>query len=257
MVGLLGLASGIGSGTNSRTSNVAIIELDKDDKIANTATAALRFQYYPESLSDSKQVNYQRRDIPGASLPLYQWINSGERLLSFQAVFTSDVDLGVKASSNPTLIQRLSNVGQENRNVDIRSAIIWLRRFVLPTYSNSLVSDVGTLIAQAPRKLILVLSGSGVGLSGGGLEASASAKSGDDGITAIMTQCDVMYESFFPSGLPRIATVQLAFAQIAQLGGYIHFPGATDSMNAAVAQSGVRYYGYTVSQPIIPEGLTQ
>jgi len=40
-----------------------------------------------------------------------------------------------------------------------------------------------------------------------------------------MTQCDIEMKAFFPSGTPRFATVQLAFAEIAQVAGVVRFPG--------------------------------
>lgn len=251
MAGLASLASSIGSGVNPRASNAVIIELDDTDEISkegpNLGGSGLRFQYFPETLNDTKQVNWQRREIPGASLPVYQWISSGERLISFQAYFSTDVNLGTDATEGTQLMDRLANVGQQNRNIDIRSAHAWLRRFTLPRYS--LTSDVGTLIAQAPHKLILALPGSGIGIAGGGVDVAGSNGAGPDGVLAVMLQCDIAWEAFFPNGLPRFTVVQLSFGQIAQRGGFVHFPAADKSMDEAVTGDG-RLFGYTVTAPV-------
>ena len=68
-----------------------------------------------------------------------------------------------------------------------------------------------------------------------------------------MTQCDITYDAFFPSGLPRIATVSLAFAEIAQFGGVVHFPRRNTNMDDAVdlsrasASVGQRFsFGYGI-----------
>jgi hypothetical protein len=215
-----------------------LIELDKrtdapakgyKDNASYTA-----FQYFPESLSDGKAINYQQKDIPGGSLPLYQWISSGERLVSFTAVFTCDVDYMVSLQSPDTaaniearanfsmeaLQGRLKSAGQIQRNPDLRGAIAWLRRYMLPSYNG----DNSSNITQAPNKLRLFLPNSGLGLTGG----SDLKGSSIDSIYCVMTQCEATYESFFQSGLPRVVTVSLAFAQIPQFRGGVYFPHANE-----------------------------
>ena len=98
---------------------------------------------------------------------------------------------------------------------------------MLPTYSQLQGATSGVVTTFAPRKVRLFLANSGIGLYGG--MAGSTTK---DSIVAIMTQCDVNIESFFPSGLPRIAVVQLAFDQVAQYAGYVDFPsiGSLDNL---------------------------
>jgi len=184
---------------------------------------ALRFQYFPETLSDTKAVNWTPREVPGASLPIYSWISSGERTLSFTAVFSSDVDLVTveenKGFGASDITTRLKAIQAEDRNVDIRAAVLWLRAFMLPTYGTE--GPLGIPAATAPPRLLLVLPRSGLGTAGG---AYSTGNTPDD-VQCIMTQCDVSYEAWFPSGLPRIATVALAFAQVAQNpSGAVLFP---------------------------------
>ena len=232
MVGILGLANALGTSSARNRSEATIIELDpknqdkpykKEDQILTWKAdpgdypKSFRFQYFPETISDTKQVNYQRRDVPGASLPIYQWVNSGERLISFTSVFTTDVNLSTDYHTADALATRLKGVGHEDRNVDIRAAISVLRDKMLPSYPSSTTP----VQVQAPPKLLLYLPGTGIGWAGG---FNTGAPEADHSIICIMTQCDVMWESFFPNGLPRIASVQLSFAQIAQKGGRVTFP---------------------------------
>jgi hypothetical protein len=226
--------------TVSQQSNDAyIIELDEEGRPKGGATdassvekavgAIFPFQYFPESISDTKAVNYAQKEIPGGSLPLYQWVNGGERIISFTAVFTTDVDLltgstpggltALTAESNIT--DRLKAQGVARRNVDIRKAVGLLRRYMYPTYRADNRLTPGSQLTVAPPKLRLVLTNSGIGIAG-----ASSASS--DSVRVIMTQCDVNWEAYFPSGLPRIATCQLAFAEIAQFGGFIEFPDRDD-----------------------------
>lgn len=210
---------------NERTSKCLITMYSADDEQGETRA----LQYFPESLTDSKAVNWAPKDIPGGSLPIYQWVSSGERTISFAAVFSCDVDF----SKNPELIEmKIKAAGLERRNVDIRSAVAWLRSFTLPSYDR---------FTAAPRKLLLALPGTGIGLAGG------SQFGDDDAILAIMTECSVEWTSFFPSGQPRLATANLTFAQIAQFRGEVNFPdrdapavyGLTGGGN-----SSIRFLGY-------------
>lgn len=230
-----------------------LIEADSDGKpssgrsegsVLDSLSFARSFQYWPESLTDSKTSNYQRKEIPGGSLPLYQWINGGERLLTMTAVFTCDVDL-ISASAPSSLfqtvnqdednkiVQRLEAAGVSGRNADIRAGIAWLKQYNYPVYKSA--AGPSAQLTIAPSKLILVMPNSGIGFAGMNTATP-------DQVLVVMTQCDVTYESWFPSGLPRIATVSLSFAEIPQVGGGIVFPGrnqrvvdAIDGSNQAVS----------------------
>lgn len=189
---------------------------------------AFKLQYFPDTVSDTKTVNYTPKDVPGGSLPIYQWVSSGERTIAFTAVFTSDVDPVYIVREG--LEESIRSEGTQRDIVDIRSAITWLRRFVLPTYSGE--SGLGV---TPPKKLLLVMPNSGIGLYGGGSSNGPGPLGGNqDSIVCVMTQCDVQLEAFFPSGAPRVASVQLGFAQIPQYNGQVEFPGISAGMEAAV-----------------------
>lgn len=231
MPSLTSLSSAIVSRTPTKTSKAYLIELDKNTdtpvKGLNSPASYVAFQYFPETLTDSKQVNFQQKEIPGGSLPLYQWISSGERLISFSVIFSCDVDyastsiVSNETPQNPltlsanaqALQQRLKNVGQAARNPDLRGAVAWLRRYLVPTYSND--------YTHAPNKLRLFMPNSGIGFAGG-----TDASNSRDAIHCVMTQCEVTYEAFFQSGVPRLLTVSLSFAQIPQFNGGVFFPHA-------------------------------
>lgn len=203
----------------AKKSSAGIEELDEN---GNGTGYVVGFQYFPESISDSKSVSWASKDIPGGSIPLYQWISSGARTLSFSTVFTTDIDFSQSTLS--TIPEDLTG-----RNVDIRSAIIWLRRFLLPRYeSGTSGAAVGTTLTKPPHRLRLYFPNTGIGLMGG---MTTNGSTGVDYVTCIMEKCEVKWETFFPSGYPRIATVDMSFAQIAQAGGKISFPQVTDDMD--------------------------
>jgi len=219
MPGLASLASKLGGKlSDSKTRGAFLIGLQQpNDAIEGTS---VRFQYFPETFSDTKSVNYQTKEVPGGSLPIYQWISSGERTISFNAFFSSDVDLlldtVVDDPKLPSAIaERLKAIGVAGRNVDIRAAIAWLRQYLFPNYDSART--------HAPNKLRLFIPGSGIGVAGGSPDGAVSP----DAINCVMTQCEVSYDAFFPTGLPRLATVQIVLAQTAQTGGVVRFPAST------------------------------
>lgn len=237
MAGLATIASKVASGNlNEKYSVVSLWEANPDGTQTGTW---FTFQYFPETLSDTKQVNYQRRNVPGTSLPIYQWISSGERSISFTAYFTSDVDL----LADDNYIEEIESSGIQGRNVDIRTALLRLRGYLLPEY----VAGDAQVVTVAPRRLYLQIFGSGLGLAHGHKSALTN---GIDMVYCVMTQCDITWEQFFPSGLPRIASVQLAFAEVAQKGGSVVLPSFTDIERQIVtsgsADQAPRLYKYTI-----------
>jgi hypothetical protein len=168
------------------------------------------FQYWPESISDSQSSNYAIMDIPGASLPLYQFISLGERSISFTVYFSRDEDGAIDTEGGGGFVPT-GKVPQDKHNVDINGAVAWLRSLQYPAYPE------GTY--EPPH--ILKLYTPGVVLSPqGGLEV----------LTCVITQISVNWMSFFPSGTPRIATVDLTFSEVPQdpKKGGVSFVGRKD-----------------------------
>lgn len=236
MPGLTSLSKSLVSRLGERRSQVCLLELDGEDKPLGDYMV---FQYFPETITDTKAINYEAKAIPGGSLPLYQWTSSGERLISFEAIFTADVDLAGDTAAFAKLVSK----GQSRRNVDLRTALLWLRRYMYPRYGDE--AQLGVPLTQAPRKSVLYIPNSGIGLTSGAYSSTTDSilargpsqngvQVSLDRVLVIMTQCDITYEAFFTSGLPRIASVQLQFAQIAQLGGEVNFPRDADTLRDAV-----------------------
>lgn len=227
MAGISSLARAFtAGGLNSSVASCTLTQLDETDLEDSSTTRA--FQYFPETLQDSKSSNWSQKEIPGASLPLYQWISSGERSLSFTAMFTNDVD--------PRLVtdEQLQQAGLLRRNVDIISAMAWLRAMILPRYGTGPQerSEAGTPLVFAPRKLLLAIPFSGLGVIGG------DTTNGDDAVLVICTQCDYSIEAWWPSGSPRVVSASLNFSQIAQREGRVTFPSNSTTFQKRVLEGG-------------------
>jgi hypothetical protein len=150
------------------------------------------FQYWPETLTDTKAVEYAVKQVPGGSHPLYQWVRGGERTLAFTAVFSRD--------ANPTDTDIVQQADLYNR--DINAAVWALRRFLYPAYGE------GDLKAFPPEFLVLNLPGTAIG----GFNDNGPVTT----INCLMSRCDVEYRSWFPDGTPRFVTVDLEFQEVVQ-----------------------------------------
>lgn len=183
---------------------------------------AIAFQYWPETIQDSRGSEWNPKPIPGGSHPIYQWTHGGERRLSFTAMFTTDTAVeeavfealelfeGLPSyTGDPYEIQALnplSGLELGNRDVDLRAVIGWLRWYTYPYYD-----EESGWRAIEPAKCLLVMPNVGLGYLG------------QDHITTVMTQCDITYEACFENGFPRLIEVSLEFAETVQEGSRVAF----------------------------------
>lgn len=194
-----------------KTKRVTIFALGDDDR----AESAFEFQYFPETITDSKTINYSSKEVPGGSLPIKQYVSSGARTISFTTVLSTDIDTKNKnepKGSNSILLDARGR----RYNIDVANSVAYLRSFLFPTYGNAGV--LGMPITKAPPKCLLQVLGSEINRAGDPDQVA------DAPILCVMTSCEVTWEQFFPNNLPRIATVSLSFEQIAQFNRNVFFP---------------------------------
>lgn len=182
---------------------------------------AIAFQYWPESLSDTKGGGWNSKSVSGGSHPLYRWGSGGERALSFTAVFTTDTAPDTRLSEGVNLANTHAYSNQVDMplngmeigtyDLDPRVMVSWLRWFMYPTYGAD-----GAQPAYDPAKALLVMPNSGIG------------HSGVDYVLTVMTQCDVTYAQWFESGVPRIVEVALSFAEVVQEAARVRFHDRRD-----------------------------
>jgi len=163
------------------------------------------FQYFPETINDTKSPNYDMRNAPGGSHPIIQFKDGGTRTISFSAIFTQDK----KPEDDSGLLGTLGNLLQGNLSVSltgdgkdtvlIEDAIAKLRAYTYPQYKGG--------VAMAPPTVLLFLPYSGI----------VGHPNFKDSITAVMTECGVNYLAFHRSGQPRIVEVSLSFVETIQI----------------------------------------
>jgi hypothetical protein len=171
------------------------------DNRGNRGFDTFVFQYWPEQVTDTENPRYSEKEVPGASHPLYQWTGGGAREIGFTAVFTAEVDDDAVASaeSNPSGADVIPSA---RYTVNVSGALAKLKTYQRGDYAQSADNKA----TKPPRRLWLCLPGTKLG--------------GDtDEILTILKTASITYEAWFPSGKPRIATVQLTFAESIQRNG--------------------------------------
>jgi hypothetical protein len=141
-----------------------------------------------------------------------------EAILDWLAA-TSDLPSGTPAESPYVKMENrglLSGLEIGKRDIDLRAVVAWLRWYTYPHYG--IGEDVR---AYEPAKCLLVLPHTKLG------------HTGTDYIVSVMTQCDVTYEAWFPSGFPRIIEVSLEFAEVVQEGARVRFHDRSDMIFAS------------------------
>ena len=171
---------------------------------------ARSFQYFPDTITDSKVNGYQAKEIPGLSHPLYQWTAGGPREIGFTAVFSSDLPL--VEEGRPDRSKSL-----QQRNVDVDAAIAWIQSFQYPEYTNTNFFGQATgkhLRPKPPLKILLTLPNVKINMG--------RPQHNEDEISCILLSAEVSRESFFPDGTTRLAKIDLSFAEVIQLRGGVH-----------------------------------
>lgn len=166
----------------------------------------LYFQYWPQSLQDSYDSDYAEHQIPGGSHPLYQWIGGRGRTISFQAIFTAEVN--TKRDNTGHALAKTAATGgafltpSAEYTTDVEAALARIRAWQRPNYGQG--SAVGT--TEPPPILSLCFPNTRLG--------------GFDGdiIKVILREAPITIESWFPNGQIRVATVDLTFNEVVQSG---------------------------------------
>lgn len=161
------------------------------------------FQFWPAEISDSGDPNYSSRNIPGGSVPFYQWVNNADSVISFDVSFSRDLIGEINGT----------NIEESKYNVDVAAAVAWLKSLKMPVYNQ------GDIHVEPPYTLKLVTPGMNVWFGG------------KQYANVIMSQCGVSYKNWMtdPNDNTKSvlvsASVSLAFNQTIQGLRTMKFPG--------------------------------
>jgi hypothetical protein len=174
----------------------------KPNQQFRSASETFAFQYWPESLTDTEQPRYSEKEVPGASHPLYQWTGGGGRDISFTAIFTAEVDDTSQVSQDAS--PGGAAVSPSARyTVDVKAAVARIKTWLRGDYTQFSLDQA----TRPPSRLFLVLEGSNLG-------------GNTDAILTVLKSAPITYEAWFPSGNPRVVSIQMTFSEcIQRMGG--------------------------------------
>lgn len=141
------------------------------------------FMLNPSAVEDSKSANWVQHQIPGQSDPVMQWISSGPRTVTFEALVTADTsnfsserDKTITDKSNPkNLTEYLGEIASQffgvslpaPRNtqaltntvvLDISSTLDYYRSLLYPEYVND--GKTSARLQASPPLLVLMMGSS-------------------------------------------------------------------------------------------------
>ena len=231
----MGVISSIASvvrGNEVQVTKASLFELDDDDGIGQNGLKGIQFQYFPETISIQRGVDYQSKDPLGGSHPIYQWLTGSEKVISFKAVFTADEpSYGYALTQGQQLNNAIENIGAAVSSLarnplatgigalkgktgsrfqfNIQKAASYLMSLTYPTYPKG-AAQSGRV--RPPPKMFLHLPNLGMSTN---YKADPMNYNGMD---VLLRQCNIEYSSFFRNGEPRVMEVSLDVLETIQIG---------------------------------------
>ena len=213
---LLALAQPVASALRGKAETAKASMAGISAETGNTVLEERAFQWFPDTFSDSIEVGWEPKQVPGSSHAIMQWNANGGRTFSFETLLYRNMAPIEMQQQQATLTQLASDAlfpdpsSPDNLpyNVNIESMVSWFRAFCYPTY----VSGAGTgvsrdvMITRAISPPIAILN----------LPNMALNEDGSDIVFCVVTGCDVNYEKLFPNGQPRVVKVSLTLKQVVQ-----------------------------------------
>jgi hypothetical protein len=167
-------------------------------------------QFWPETLTDTMEISYTPKNLPGTSHAIMQWMFNGGRTIAFEIRLLRDMQPPVVQDENKSAVLTKADpsdpeFGSPERNTNIPYMLRFLRGFCYPNYEDA--GDGFTTVAPPP---ICILDVPGTPLN----------EDGRSTIFAVMTQCDITYNKMWPgvNKQPQLkdVTVSVSFKQIIQ-----------------------------------------
>jgi len=141
----------------------------------------LFFQFFPETISDDRQVDFNEQTLPFLTNPIPTFVSASARNIGFTLQFAQE--LWVPAGSGDKNSMRWTK-----HNFNVGLAVQAVRSFAYP------------LKGFIPQPLMLTLPGTQIGIDG-------------DSIFCLLKGYSTQYDAFFPDGQPRLASMNLTFQE--------------------------------------------
>jgi len=208
---LLALAQPIAQAIQGKVPVARASMMGIDSESGEMALPEHAFQWWPESFSDSIEIGWEPKQVPGASHAIMQWNSNGGRSFSFDVLLYRNMEpLAVQSELSVfgigAALPDPSNDDNAKFNINIEYMVSWLRSFCYPRYIRGTGSDGSTVVTRVVAPPIAILN----------LPNMALNEDGGDTVFGVVTACDVTYEKLFPNGQPRAVKVSLTLKQVVQ-----------------------------------------
>jgi hypothetical protein len=141
----------------------------------------LFFQFFPETISDDRQVDFNEQSLPFLTNPIPTFVSASPRTVGFTLQFAQELWI-------PTGTANRTTMRWTKHNFDVGIAVQAVRSLAYP------------IIGFIPQPLLLTLPGTRIGIDG-------------DSIFCLLKGYSTQYEAFFPDGQPRLASMSLTFQE--------------------------------------------
>lgn len=196
-----------------------------------------KFLINPSSFEDSKNSNWVQHNVPGQSDPVLQWVSSGARTLTFDALVTNDISSYVptgytnnEIASEPNTMGNyfaniagsLANVKEKNvkfntgqtlrPKLDITVYLNYYRSLLYPKYKNEKSGDEKNtgrrLFSEGPPRLVLL---AGRAITNSTFKLGEMLNPEDE--TWVLTDLKVKTTKMLPNLAPMEAIVSFTLVQ--------------------------------------------
>lgn len=235
-MGLVDLAT-VPPGSDRKLASMFLRPLDANTGQPVGDMDPMKLQFWPETIQYQRgSVGWQPRPVPGLSHNLFSWTQGGVPTLSFELVLVNERDPSFKPKANPPGI--LS--GEYNFEANITSGLAWFAAAGNPRYDGldepvqppPLISVIPQYLppeggsdaiemARAFGRTLTPGTEPGTTLAADIDEATRFSHLPDRDFIGVLMDFGVNYEKFYPTGVPRIATVSLTFSEVIQIGDVI------------------------------------
>jgi len=191
----------------------------------------LFFQFFPETIVDSRSANVSEVNIPFFSNPMPTFSSASPRIISFSADFAQEK---WAVQSSQQLDAGLGNdiAFWDKHNFNVGLALQALRSLTYPVAVNGLMY---------PLPLYLSLPGTRIGID----RVAGSGALINSSILCFMKSYSSTRKSFFPDGVPRIGSIQMDFQEFANLDERMTFTDFSKAYVSYAAHAQNAIYGRT------------
>lgn len=227
-------------GSDRKLASIFLRPIDANSGKPSEGMSPMKLQFWPDTITYSRGgIGWQSRPVPGLSHNLFSWTGGGAPSLTFDIVLVNERDPSFRSKNGDAL------KAEYNFDANISAGLAWfaaagnplyegldqpvqpppmiqvIAQHLTPQFGQSVGSIVSTASKSITQNAIATAAGGSAALSGDIEVATRFSHLPDRDFIGVLMDWGVNYEKFFPSGVPRVATVNLSFSEVIQIGDVI------------------------------------